>query len=84
MLAINLDKSNPQSIDLTLAAERFTLTATTLSDGQVMLNGKPLALAADDNLPVLNGTPVEAGSVELAPESITFIAITNAQNSSCK
>jgi hypothetical protein len=41
-------------------------------------------LAADDSLPVLNGTPVEAGSVELAPESITFIAITNAQNSSCK
>jgi heparanase len=84
LLAINLDKSNPQSIDLTLAAERFTLTATTLSDGQVMLNGKPLALAADDSLPVLNGTPVEAGSVELAPESITFIAITNAQHSSCK
>jgi heparanase 1 len=84
LLAINLDKSNPQSIDLSLPAERFTLTAANLTDGQVMLNGKTLALAADDGLPALNGIPADKGHVEFAPKSITFLAITNAQNNRCK
>ena len=39
------------------------------------LNGKPLTLGENDELPELVGEPVSAGTVELAPGSCTFFVM---------
>jgi hypothetical protein len=84
VLAINTSRTEPASMDLPAASERFTLTALKLEDTHVQLNGHELALGASDALPNLQGSHVPAGRVELAPESITFLAITDAHNASCR
>jgi hypothetical protein len=50
----------------------------------VELNGKVLELQASDELPALQGKPTPAGSVELSPVSITFLAVPDAENGDCK
>ena len=48
------------------------------------LNGAPLALGANDALPTLTGAATAAGTVTLAPATVTFIAIPMAVNSACQ
>jgi hypothetical protein len=50
----------------------------------VQLNGIDLRLGPDDVLPVLSGEAVPAGSVKLAPLTITFLAIPTAHNGACR
>jgi hypothetical protein len=40
-------------------------------------------MGANDELPLIQGHHVRAGVVELAPESMTFLALAEAGNTSC-
>lgn len=84
LLAINNSQSQSASIALPLSAQRYTLSATKLQDRHVQLNGHELALGSDDALPTLQGVSEKAGRISLAPETITFLAMTDAKNSSCR
>ncbi|HEV2643371.1 MAG TPA: hypothetical protein VGT98_11710, partial [Candidatus Elarobacter sp.] len=83
LLAINNSSTREESVDVPLAAERYTLTAAKLEDTSVQLNGHALALGANDALPALPGVHVPAGSVALAPVSITFLTMGDAGNPGC-
>jgi heparanase 1 len=84
LLAINKDRVNSQSFDLPIPARRHTLTAAKLTDKTIQMNGRDVRLGARDELPSLEGEPVAAGRLELAPASITFLAIADAANPACQ
>jgi hypothetical protein len=67
-----------------MAAQRYTLTAQKLEDEQVQLNGRPLKLQPNGELPQLEARAIPAGRVELAPVSVTFLAVPGAKNASCR
>ncbi len=84
LLAVNTDPEHPASLELPMAAQRYTLSANKLEDTEVQLNKRTLALGADDTLPSLQGAAIAGGQVELAPASITFLAMAEAGNASCR
>ncbi len=84
VLAINNDQTASKMLALSVASYRFTLTAPHLEDPRVDLNGQELKLGADDSIPDLVGVPTPAGPVTLPPASITFLAVREARNGSCK
>jgi len=84
LLAINTSGTDTRSIELPMAAERYTLTAEKLEAARVQLNGQDLELGSDDELPTLQGQHIASGQVEFAPASITFLAIAGAANESCQ
>ncbi len=84
LLAINAYKAETQSLELPMAAERYSLTAGDLQSHTVALNGKELQLGADDAIPATNGIRVQAGRITLVPASITFLAFPKAGNASCQ
>jgi hypothetical protein len=49
----------------------------------VQLNGHALALGADDALPSLQGASEAPGRATLAPATITFFAMADAENPAC-
>jgi heparanase len=84
LLAINTDRDNARTLTLSDRSERYTLTAPALDAARVDLNGKELKLNLDDSIPILRGAPAASGPIQLAPASITFLAIRGAGNPSCR
>jgi hypothetical protein len=84
LLAINTSTTDSRSIELALAAERYTLTAEKREAASLRLNGQELKLGANDELPALQGQHIAAGQVELAPASISLFAIEGADNPTCR
>jgi len=84
LLAINNSRTQPTSIALANEADRYTLSAPSLEATQAQLNGEALKLSADGDLPALKPVHVSAGPVELQPASITFLAVSAANNPSCR
>ncbi len=86
LLAINTSRTQPASVALPTPAERYTLTAAgqELENTHVRLNGHELALGANDALPNLDGSRVPPGTVQLAPATITVLAVADAGNASCR
>lgn len=84
MLAINNSRQETTSITLPGEAERYTLAASQPESATVQLNGQELRLGGNDELPQLRGRPVPSGAVELAPASITFLAVAGAGNGNCR
>ena len=84
LLVINADRQQVHEITLPSAAGRYTLSARQVHDTAVELNGKTLQLNSDGDVPQLTGEQTRAGRVGFAPASITFLAIPNANNSSCR
>jgi hypothetical protein len=84
LLAINNSRTQADTLAIPLAAERYTLTAQSPEARQVQLNGQALGLEANDVLPDLHSTATPAGSVELVPISITFLAMKDAANPACR
>lgn len=84
LLAINSDRSEPQTLSVAGTMLRYTLDAPKLDDGTVRLNGKVLALGPSGKLPPLMGQRVMDGNVVLAPLTITFLAIPDAGNAACR
>ena len=62
---------------------RYTLSAPTLQSTSVMLNGQPLKLDPNDDLPEINGRATAAGPIHFAPATITYLAIPEAANAAC-
>ena len=83
-LVINTDRQQVHEITLPADAERYTLSAKQLQDRSVELNGKTLELTSDSDIPEFVGQRTRAGRISFAPASITFLAIPNANNSSCR
>ena len=84
LLVINTDFNSSHALTVPIASERYTLDAATLQDAVVRLNGHSLALEADDELPHTDGAPTEAGAVQFAAATITFLAIPTAGNKACR
>ena len=84
LVALNLDPAKPATLELPNAAERYTLTADQLQSGTVKLNGRPLALTAEDTVPALTPARAARGRLTLAPASISFLAIPTAGNPACR
>ncbi|MBR0830060.1 hypothetical protein JQ596_31485 [Bradyrhizobium manausense] len=83
LLAINTSRRSSRSISIPLDVRRYTLDAARLESATVRLNGKTLALAANDELPRLDAQAVPAGVTRVAPASITFLVIPDAANPAC-
>ncbi|CAN7583292.1 hypothetical protein LJR219_004305 [Phenylobacterium sp. LjRoot219] len=84
LVAINLDKGAPAKLQLGSAAERYTLTSDDLQSKTVKLNGRPLAMLPGDRLPQFKPSKAGKGVLELAPASITFVAVPKAANAACR
>lgn len=84
LLAINNSRTQPTSVAVPVEAERYTLAAQQLDTRNVQLNGQELRLGSNDELPDLPGRRVPIGPVELAPASITFLAMADAGNGNCR
>lgn len=84
VLAINTDKISAATLAVPAASERYNMTARKLEDTHVDLDGRELKLGVDDSIPELQGIRTSAGSVSLSPASITFLAIRDAHNTSCR
>jgi len=84
ILAINNSRNKIDSIELSVASERYMLKSPQLDGTYVELNGNELKLQANDELPSLQGEHIPPGYVELPPASITFLAVPSAENGGCK
>jgi hypothetical protein len=84
LLIVNADRTNARTMKIPTASVRYTLTAPALESGTVQLNGVELKMGAKDELPELAGVPAKAGDLRFAPASITFLAVPQANNTSCK
>jgi heparanase len=84
MLVLNTDRKKASSVTLPSAADRYTLTAASLTAKTISLNRTPLRLGLQDALPALGGMPIAAGGVPLEPATITFLALPDAGNSACR
>jgi heparanase len=84
LLAINTSLTRPASVNLSMSADRYTLTAQKLEDPHIQLNGHDLKLGPNDEIPKLQGSHIPSGHVEFGPASITFLAIAEAENESCR
>lgn len=84
ILALNADTGNEHTLTIPLAGQRYTLTSPQLASPSVMMDGIELKAASDGSLPAMNGEPFAAGSVRLAPASITFLQVPSAGNKNCR
>ena len=83
LLAINASRDASSFLALPLPSERYALSSTRLRSARVQLNGGTLTLAASDRLPDIAGIPTAAGTIRLAPATITFFVIPGAANPAC-
>ena len=84
LLVINADRQRSFDLKFPTFSERYTLTAKQLKDPTVDLNGKPLRLMRNGDLPQLPGEPVNAGLVSFASTSISYLSFENAGNANCR
>jgi len=82
VLAINTSRTETRSLEFGKQADRFTLSAKTLDSAEVQLNGQPLRLVGD--IPEVRAERVAAGRLTFSPTTITFVAVPDAANSSCR
>ena len=65
-------------------ANAYRLTAPDLQGKSVELNGQTLSLTDKDELPPMPPERNAGGRIELAPKSITFVALPEADNAQCR
>ena len=84
LLAINNSRAERSTLSVPVGGERYTLSADDPQATDVSLNGRPLGLGADDTLPELAPESFAAGDVTFEPTTITFLALPEANNPSCR
>jgi heparanase len=84
LVVLNLGRTAEQTLQLPLAGDRYTLSASDLLSKTVSLNGVELKAGTDGTLPKITGSRFKAGAVRFAPSTITFIVLPNARNSNCR
>jgi hypothetical protein len=82
--AMNTDAKAKHSIGIATPAERYTLTSDALTSNAVSLNGTVLHANPDGSLPEMKGQHVDAGSIEMDPVSVVFLAVPSAKNAACR
>lgn len=83
-LAINADPESAHDVQLPNESERYTLSADQPEHKSIKLNGRVLAMGTNDDIPAIVGVRMAPGSVTLAPRTISFFAVPNAGNNSCR
>ena len=83
LLVMNIDPKQEHTLMIRLPADRYTLTAPDLTSTSVLLNGVALQAGADGTVPEIKGQRAEAGVLQFAPASITFLTIPSARNRGC-
>jgi hypothetical protein len=83
ILAINTSRTDMRSLEIGTSSDRYTLSANALDATEVQLNGAPLRLQ-QDAVPVFRPEHMAAGRLDFLPTTISFIAIADAGNSSCR
>jgi len=83
LVAMNTDAKAKHSIAISTPAERYTLTSDSLTSNSVSLNGSVLHANGDGSLPAVNNQHVDAGTLDLDPVSIVFLAVPAAKNPAC-
>jgi hypothetical protein len=84
LLALNLSRTESAPITVQGNSIGYTLTASELMSHEVQLNGKPLAVSDNGNVPMLNGVATAKGVVTLPAASITFFTVAAAGNPACR
>jgi hypothetical protein len=84
LLVLNVDRGAPHALTLSAASVRHTLDTASLQDTTVRLNGLPLRLGTQDDLPRIKGVRTSAGALTFAPATITFLTIPAAGNKACR
>jgi hypothetical protein len=84
LLALNLNRTDTQTLNLSEKAQRYTLTSTDLMSHTVQLNGRDLVLSASGDVPTPVGLPTAKGALNLPAASITFLTLASANNPACK
>jgi heparanase 1 len=84
VLAINTDPDAAHEIALPLQADRYTLTAQDALGSRVDLNGSELKLTPAGDLPAIVAVRAASGVQRLPPASISFFAISQADNAGCR
>jgi len=84
VLALNLSRTETQSLKIQGKAMRYSLTATDLMSHTVQLNGKDLTLSANGDVPAPTGVAAAKDVVALPAASITFLTFAGANNAACK
>jgi hypothetical protein len=81
LLAINAGTQDAL-FDLGAPAELYELSAPEIDSETVRLNGHPLTLTPDDQIPPLPGKKI-GKRVTIAPHTIDFLLLRSAQNQAC-
>ncbi|MBC2653654.1 hypothetical protein [Novosphingobium aerophilum] len=81
LLALNM-KDGADAVSIKGRARVYALTAPGLESKAVLLNGRLLTVGKDDRMPPM-APRAESGRIELAPYSVTYIAIPQANNAAC-
>ncbi len=84
VLAINSDEHTTRELRISQRHERYTLSSSSRDSKQIDLNGHILSLESQDALPAMKGVPSKGGTLKLNPLTITFLAIPEADNASCR
>ena len=84
LLALNLSRTESQTLTVPEKSTRYTLTAPDLMSSTVQLNGNDLHLSPNGDVPTLTGLAAPSGALTLPAASITFLTIANANNAACK
>jgi hypothetical protein len=84
LLILNVDRSAPYALTLPAASERHTLDAASLQGTTARLNGLPLRLGPQQDLPRIAGVETAAGPLTFAPATITFLTMPAAGNKACQ
>ena len=72
-MIVNNSPSEAALLEVPWRGTVYTLSAEYLRSPRILLNGKPLELTGTAQLPSLEGAPVEAGTLTLAPATVTFL-----------
>jgi heparanase len=84
LLAINNSRDRAEAFEMPMPAQRYTLSASEAHAEAVALNGRRLETASNGDLPPLQAEQIQTGRVELAPLTITFLAVPEAGNKACR
>ncbi|MGZ5875312.1 MAG: hypothetical protein ACXWKP_24765 [Bradyrhizobium sp.] len=84
LLILNVDRSAPYALTLPAASERYTLDAASLQGTTARLNGLPLRLGPQEDIPRIAGAETAAGALTFAPATITFLTMPAAGNKACQ
>ena len=84
LLALNLSRTDMQSLRVPEKSMRYTLTAPELMSHVVQLNRKDLMLPSSGDVPSLIGIAAPKGEVHLPAASISFLEFSGANNPACK